>query len=81
MIFQTQIWKYKEYKEIYKGKNLFYLVENLSPNTIYEFRICFIYKYYQSEWSYSNEIKTKDVDNNILKNCKIRDICINKIFE
>ena len=73
--------KDKKYKEIFKGKNLFYLVENLSPNTIYEFRICFIYKYYQSEWSYSNEIKTKDVDSNILKNCEIRDICINKIFE
>ena len=54
--------------EIYKGKETNFLIKNLSAKTIYEFRICSLYKDLKGEYSQIKELETKEksIDSSIL---------------
>ena len=57
----------KNYKEIYLGKETNFLIKDLTPKTIYEFRICSLYNDLKGEYSKINEVETKKIiDSSIL---------------
>ena len=58
------------FKEVYQGKETNCLINNLSPKTIYEFRICSFYDDVIGEWTQIQEIETKSIDSLILKESK-----------
>ena len=58
------------FKEVYQGKETKCLINNLSPKTIYEFRICSFYDDVIGEWTQIQEIETKSIDSLILKELK-----------
>ena len=68
---------------IYEGSNNNYLVDNLTKNTNYEFRICSIYNDLIGEWAQIQKIKTLDffIDSVILKESKRENEFLGKIAE
>ena len=71
----------EKFNKIYEGNNKNYLLNNLSINTNYEFRICSFYNDSYGNWSEIKKVKTKDIDSNILKESKREDEFISKILE
>ena len=63
----------ENFKEIYKGTEQNYKINNLKPNNFYIIRICCILNEYAGQWSVNKKIKikiiNKDLDNSkIIKN-------------
>ena len=72
----------EKFNKIYEGNNKNCLLNNLSINTNYEFRICSFYNNSYGNWSEIQKVKTKfNVDSNILKESKREDEFISKILE
>ena len=70
----------EKYIEVYKGKNKSCLIDKLSSNTEYEFRICSVYNDFKSLWSDSQKIKT-NINSIILKEAKKGNNLLEKIFD
>jgi len=71
----------EKFIEVYKGKNKSCLIDKLSSNIEYEFRICSVYNDIKGFWSDLIKIKTKDFDSNILKESKNGSKFLDKIFD
>ena len=71
----------EKYIEVYKGKNKSCLIDNLSLNSEYEFRICSVYDDLKGLWSDLKKIKTKGIDSIILKESKNENKFLEKIFD
>ena len=73
----------EKFNKIYEGNNNNCLLNNLSINTNYEFRICSFYNDSYGKWSEIKKVKTNklDIDSNILKESKREDEFISKILE
>ena len=69
------------FKQIYKGKYLNCIIEDLIPNTNYEFRICFFYKENKGPWTQIKKVKTNDFDSDILLNCELKNDYIKILSE
>jgi len=69
------------FKIIYEGNEMNYLINNLDNNTNYEIRICSIYNDINSIWSQIKKVKTNEFDSLILKESKRYDEFIRKIYE
>ena len=81
--FNIEIRKENEqnFNKIYEGKENNYLVNNLEKNTIYEIRICSLYKEVRSNWSEIKKIKTGNIDSFILNGAKSGNEFLEKICE
>ena len=71
----------EKFNKIYEGNNKNCILNNLSINTNYEFRICSFYNDSYGKWSEIKKVKTNDIDSNILKESKREDEFIPKILE
>ena len=69
------------FKKIYEGNEMNYLINNLDSNTHYEIRICSIYNDINSNYSEIMKVKINEFDSLILKESKRYDEFIKKIYE
>ena len=68
------------FKEIYQGNKCNFLVNNLSSDTQYEFRICSLYKDTIGEWSQTYKINTLLFDSLILNDSNKSEEFLEKIY-
>ena len=71
----------ENFKKIYEGNEMNYLINNLDTNTNYEIRICSVYKDINSIWSEIKKVKTNEFDSLILKDSNRVDEFLRKIYE
>jgi len=71
----------EEFKEIYKGNNTNYIINNLINNTNYEFIIYSFYNNLIESKSDIYKIKTLNIDSNILKESKRENEFIKNLYE
>ena len=71
----------KDFVEVYNGVNNNCFIDNLSQNTNYEFKICYIYKEQNSLWTEIQNFKTKILDSIILKDLPKNNEYIKKLLE
>ena len=69
------------FENIYEGNNNYYLINNLTSNSKYEFRICTIYNDCISSWSEIQKIKTLICNSIILSESNRKDEFLEKISE
>ena len=69
------------FKKIYEGNEMNYLISNLNSNTNYEIRICSVYNDINSIYSEIKKVKTNEFDSLILKESNRVDEFIKKIYE
>ena len=69
------------FKMIYEGKEMNYLINNLDSSTNYEIRICSFYNDINSIWSEIKKVKTNEYISLILGESKRYDEFIRKIYE
>jgi len=69
------------FKKIYEGNEMNYLINNLDSNTNYEIRICSIYNDINSNYSEIMKVKTNEYISLILGESKRFDEFIRKIYE
>ena len=70
-----------KFKQIYEGKDLNYLVDNLNNNTNYDLRICSVYNDIISNWTEVYKVKTKNFDSVILNEVEKGEEYLQKLKE
>ena len=58
-----------------------YIIQNLNKNTNYEIRICCVYNNLISQWSQIKKVKTLNIDSIILRESKMENYFLQKIYE
>jgi len=71
----------QQFVEVYNGVNNNCFINNLKQNTIYEFKICSIYKENISPWTEIKKFKTNQFDSIILKDSSYINEYIKKLHE
>ena len=71
----------EQFKSIYEGNNMNYIIEKLYSDTNYEIRICTLYNNINSNWSEIKNVKTDKFDSIILNESKRCNEYLNKIYE
>ena len=64
--------KEENFRQIYKGKYSNCVINDLIPNTNYEFRICSFYQQNKGPWTETQKVQTDDFDSDILRNCELK---------
>ena len=80
--FKIEIKKENEqFKVIYEGNDMNYLIDELNSDTNYEIRICMIYNDINSKWSEIKKVKTNKFDSIILNESKRCNEFLDKLYE